>query len=85
MNLIRTSWTLVSATLICLCMCAARQLEVETQQASALVTRLKSEKTSFSSALVDAQGAVQRMQQEKDRLTNMLKLEEGVSSRVYEL
>ena len=63
-------------------MCAARQLEVESQQASALVNRLQSEKAAFSSAVVDAQGALQRIQQEKDKLTNMLKLEEGVSSRV---
>ena len=66
-------------------MCAVRQLEVETQHTSALVTRLKSEKTSLSSALVDAQGALQRIQQENDKLTNMLKLEEGVSNLVKAL
>jgi hypothetical protein len=76
------SWARFICHLVCLCVCAARQLEVESQQASALVNRLQSEKAAFSSAVVDAQGALQRIQQEKDKLTNMLKLEEGVSSRV---
>jgi hypothetical protein len=64
------------------CHWAALQTEIDAQQTNAMVKRLRSEKGSLNSALVNAQEALQHAQSENQKLDNMLKLEEGASSQV---
>jgi hypothetical protein len=60
----------------------AKQLEMEATHTNLLVQRLKSDKASLNSALINAQETLQRVQHENDKLSTHLKLEEGVTSLV---